>query len=214
MKARSIFAAALLALAAGCASSSTERAATERATEDAERDLARGRPRLAIIGLVPDDASALDPATGRVRLSLGCCRTPERIAYCDAYNGVVGAATGLYAITLEKKATTRAAADAMLAGGDAQAIRLGGAAADAPGGRFRIDVSPGTGRDAIAIWCTDTSADRRDELRYLGSANARIAFSADGTTLFVRDDAARATSTYDLPSALFLQVFPDAPRER
>jgi hypothetical protein len=149
-----------------------------------------------------------------VRYSIGCCSTPERIAYRDAYNDIVRAAPGLYGMTLERKARTRAVVDAAFAEDGVKEIRLGGPAAESPGGRFRVEIAPGTGRDAVAIWCTDATGVRRDELRYLGSASARVAFGDNGTTLFVRDDAARATSTYDLPSALFLEVFPDPQRER
>jgi hypothetical protein len=214
VNAKSLSAAALLLLAA-CASMTPEQAqAAKRATEQAQRDVARGRPRLAVVALLPEDASALDPDTGRVRYSIGCCSTPVLIAYRDAYNDVVRAAPGLHAMTLQRKAKTRAVVDAAFAEDGVKEIRLGGPGAEAPGGRFRVEVAPGTGRDAIALWCTDAAGKRRDELRYLGAGQARVTFGDDGTTLYVRDDAARATSTYDLPSALFLEVFPDPPRER
>lgn len=205
----------MLVAAAGCASLTPEQVqAARRATEEAQRDVARGRPRLAVVAILPDDASALDPDTGRVKYSIGCCSTPERIAYRDAYNDVVRDAPGLSGMTLERKATTRAVVDAVFAEDGVKEIRLGGPGAEAPGGRFRVEVAPGTGRDAVALWCTDAAGGRREELRYLGAGRALVAFGDKGTTLFVRDDAARATSTYDLPSALFLEVFPDPPRER
>jgi hypothetical protein len=211
---RVLSAAALLAAASCAAPTAADLAAARRGADDAARDLARGRPRVAFIGRLTDDASALDPSTGRVRFSAGCCPTSETVAYRDAYDDAVRAAPGLAAAALAAKATTRAAMDAALAGEDAKEIRLGGPDATSPDGRFRIEIAPGEGRDAIALWCRDASTGGRDELRYLGSERAIVAFGDGGTTLFVRDDAAHASSTYDLPAALFLQVFPDPGRER
>lgn len=213
MNVRALAAIAVLAAALGCASPGPEEtAAAARAVSDAHADLARGRPRLAVIGLFADDRSALDPATGRVRFSVGCCTTREAIAYRDAYNATVQAAPDLGALTLQRKSTSRAAMDAALAG--AITVRRGGDTAESPGGRFRIEVAPGEGRDAVALWCRETATGRRESLRYLGSDEARVAFGGDGATLFVRDDAVRASFTCDLPTGLFLEVFLDARPER
>ena len=205
-------------LLAGCVSPSPEViASAQRGHDDARSDIARHRPRVAFIGLVRDDESALDPSTGLTRFSAGCCKSHERIAYCDAYNDEIDAARGrgaLAGMTLQRKATTRAAVEARFDAGGATQIRLGGPATTSPGARFRVEIAPGAGRVAVALWSTDAVSGERSELRYLGADEARIAFDGDGSTLFLRDDGARLYATFDLPTALPLQVFPDPPRER
>src|SRR6185436_18790273 len=111
--------AAALAGAAGCTILPVPpelTAAAQRGRDDAERDLARGRPRFAVVGLLSEDDSPLDPKTGLVKFSVGCCKSRERLAYCEAYDDVfaqAGDAGRLRGVTLERKATTRAAVAAL-----------------------------------------------------------------------------------------------------
>ena len=205
-------------LATGCVATSPGAAdAARRGRADAERDLSMWRPRVAVIGVLFGDMSPLDPATGLTKFSAGCCKTPEFLAYSDAYNDTIDAARGagrLVGMTLEKKAMTREAVAAAFAAGSAAEIRLGGPGVDAPGGRFHLEVAPGTGLSSIALWSSDRATGERSELRYLGSERAQAIFDADGSTLYVRDAAARMFVTFDLPGALLLQVFPDPERAR
>lgn len=215
---RTLAALATALLLAACATPAPETlAAARRGRSDAEGDVAFGRPRRAIVGSLRDDESALDTTSGLARFSAGCCKSTERLAYADAYNDVMDAALAagrLAGRTLEGKATTRAAVESFFAPGAAAEIALGGPAATSPDGRFVVSVGTGYGREGLALWRLDTSTQSSFELRYLGSERVRVAFSADGSTLTLRDDAVRAYATFDLPGALFLQVFPDPPRAR
>lgn len=212
--------AATLALVflAGCATPAPETiAAARRGRSDAEGDVTFGRARRAIVGSLRDDEDALDPATGLARFSAGCCKSTERLAYCDAYNDFVDealAAGRLKGRTLEGRATTREAVEALFASGAGVEVSLAGPAATSPDGRFIVSVGKGYGREGLALWRADLVTSASFELRYLGSETVRVVFSGDGSTLTLRDDAVRAYSTFDLPGALFLQVFPDAPRAR
>lgn len=209
--------AAAAASLAACATPSPEiAAAAERGRAEARYDIEHRRPRRAFVGLELDERSALDPATGLVRFSVGCCKSYERLALCDAYNDAIDRALrdGAFAgATLEKKATDREALAVRFAKASPVTLTPGGPPADAPGGRFRVSAGRGEGRDATALFATDTTTAERTELRFLAGDAVRVAFLDDGTTLAVRDDAARLYATFDLPTALALQVFPDARRE-
>jgi hypothetical protein len=203
---------------AGCVSATPEQiAAAQRGRDDAKRDLALGRARRAMVGSVRDDESALDAATGLAQFSAGCCKSTERLAYCAAYNEVVEVARDagrLKGRTLERKATTRAAVEALFASGAGVEVALEGPGATSPDGRFLVRVGMGYGREGLALSRVEVATQASDELRYLGSERVRVVFAADGTTLYLRDDAVRAYSSFDLPGALFLEVFPDPPRVR
>lgn len=211
---------ALLAifLLAGCVTPAPEAvAAARRGHDDAEGDVAFGRARRAIVGSLRDDESALDVKSGLARFSAGCCKSVERLAYADAYNEVVEEALAsgrLKGRTLETRATTREAVAAPFANGGGIEVSLSGASATSPDGRFVVSVGKGYGREGLALWLADSETKSSSELRYLGAERVRVVFSADGATLLLRDDAVRAYSTFDLPGALFLQVFPDPPRVR
>ncbi len=82
---------------------------------------------------------------------------------------------------------------------------------DAPGGRFRVEIGPGGAYESTALWSLDRTTGEREELRFLGRDRAVVAFDEAAETLFLRDDAARVYATFDLPSALCLEVFPDPP---
>ncbi len=200
-------------LAAGCISPSPEAMeAARRGRDDALADVARGRPRTAFIGLQRDDESPLDPKTGRVRFSVGCCKSTERIAYCGAYQDVVDDAVsqgGLSGAALLRKATTRDAVAARFAAGRGVEVGVGGPGIEAPGGRFHVDVAPASGVYGISLWSTDRGDGSREELRRLGADRVVAAFDEKGETLFVRDSAAGVYATFDLLTQLPLQVFPD-----
>jgi hypothetical protein len=200
-------------LASACvAPSPTVVDAARRGREDAERDVARGRPRLAIIGAVPDDESPLDPESGLVRFSAGCCKSHERMAYVEAYDDVVAAAAKsgrLPTASFLARTTTRPAVAARLASG-AVALEPGRPAIDSPDGRYRVEIGPSGGFATSALWRVDRASGEREELRYLGGERAVVVI--DGASLLLRDDAAHLYATFDLPTALPLQVFPDAPR--
>ncbi len=207
-----------LVFVAGCATPAPETvAAARRGRSDALGDVTFGRARRAIVGSLRDDEDALDTATGLARFSAGCCKSTERLAYADAYNDAMGdaiAAGRLRGRTLEGRSTTRAAVEALFAAGAGVEVSLTGAGATSPDGRFVVSVGKGYGREGLALWRLDVVTTASYELRYLGSERVRVVFSADGSTLSLRDDAVRAYSTFDLPGALFLQVFPDPPRAR
>ena len=208
---------AVLALAAACAATAEERDAAARARADAARDLAAGRARVAFIGMLHDDQSALDPETGLVRLSAGCCKSAATIAYCDAYNAAVGQARAsgrLAGLTFERRVTPQAAVDAAFANGGGATVRLDEVPLPSPDGRWLLEVSPSEGRPSLALARVDLATGVRDELRYLAREEVRVAFAEDGVTLFVRDDHARISATYDLATALLLEAFPDPDRGR
>lgn len=215
-RARQLIAALAAALAASaCAATAEEIAAGDRARSDAERDVSAGRARVAFIGTLRDDESALDPECGLVRLSVGCCKSAKTIAYRDAYNDAVDAARRagrLAGLTFEGRATPRSAIEAAFANGGGTPVRLGDASATSPDGRWTVEVAPSTGRDSLALARTDGATGARGELRYLAREEVRVAFAKDGVTLWMRDDRARLCATFDLPSALLLEVFPDAER--
>jgi hypothetical protein len=212
-RARQLTAAVAAALvAAACAATAEERDAAERAHAHAERDLAAGRARVAFIGMLHDDESALDPGTGLVRLSVGCCRSAKTVAYRDAYNDAVAAARRegrLAGLTFENRATPREEVEAAFAVGGGEEVRLGGTPAASPDGRWLVEVSPSEGRDSLALARVERASGVRDEMRWLAREEVRIAFAKDGVTLWVRDDHARLCATYDLPTALLLEAFPD-----
>jgi hypothetical protein len=206
---------AVAALAAACAATAEERDAADRARADAARDLAAGRARVAFIGLLHDDQSALDGETGLVRLSAGCCKSAKTIAYCDAYNAAVAearAAGRLAGLTFESRVTPPAAVRAAFADGGGATVRLGEMPVPSPDGRWVVEVSPSEGRPSLALARVDMASGVRDELRFLGREEVRVAFAEDGVTLWVRDDHARVSTTYDLLTALLLEAFPDADR--
>jgi hypothetical protein len=216
VNARSIGVLALVV--AGCVSQTPQEAdAARRGRDDARRDLARGRPRSPVIGTLRDDESPLDLATGRVRFSVGCCNSRERIAYRDAYEDVVDearAAGRLAGRTLARKATTRDAVAARFAAGVGAEVRLGRTTVASPDGRFRFEAAPASGVYGVALWEVDVEGGGREELRRLGADRAVVVFDEDGGTLFVRDAAARAYVTFDVATALPLQVFPDSAADR
>jgi hypothetical protein len=201
---------AVVFVAAACAAPAEVIAARERGRRDAERDIAAGLPRVAFLGTMTDSDDALDPATGRLRFSSACCRGAREEAYRDAYNDAVETALDAGRLApFAGRAMTRASVDALLDGPSAQRIALGEPGAATPDGRARIVVAPGTGRASLALWLfAEGSADRM-ELRYLASPEVRIAFSGDGATLCLRDERARASATFDVARAAFLEVFPD-----
>ena len=192
-------------------------AASHRGHDDADKDIAAHRPRIAFIGLLRDDESALDPETGLTRFSVGCCKTWERIAYCDAYNDTIDEsyrAGALAEMTLRRKATTREAVEARFASRRAAEIQLGGPGVDGPDGRFHVEIAPSEARSVSALWSRERSSGERRELRYIGGDHAKVLFDDFGTTLFVRDDVGRLYVTFHLPTALLLEVFPDPERTR
>ena len=196
----------------GCASASSAVAtAQEQARADALRDLAAGRPHVAWIGVVMADSSQLEPVTGLTRVSAGCCRTPERAAYCDAYTAVISQARAegrLTGMTFADRITSREAMAARFA--EEAPLRLrDGVAADVPGGRFRIDAGPAADGQHMAIRLVDLATQERTELRLLGGDEARALFADGGASLWVRDDASHLYVTYDLATAQRLQAFAD-----
>lgn len=205
-------------LAAGCATTPPEiESALRRGSADAMRDLEDGRPRLAWIGVAEAGDGPLDRETGLVRRSAGCCKGRELIAYCNAYNGVIGdarAAGRLEGVSLAHKATTRAGIEAHFAREQSVTLTLGAPGATSPGGRFVVEIAQDRAKDQNALWSTDRVSGVRDEVRFVGSERAQVVFADGGTTLYVRDDAIRAYESIDLPSRLLLQVFPDPERER
>ena len=189
--------------------------ADARGRDDAEADVEARRPYFAFIGMERPEDGPLDAGTGLVRRSVACCKTVERIIYCRAYNDTIDDARRagrLDGTSLAAKATTRAAMESMFAASRGQALSAGGPGVASPGGRFTVEVAPGRTREYQALWFTDGSTGLRDELRFLGGDAARVFFSKDGTTLFVRDDRSRVYETLDLPTAQLLQVFPDIVR--
>jgi hypothetical protein len=191
--------------------------AAARGRADAETDVAAGTPHFVYIGMERAEEGPLDPETGLVRRSVACCKTYERIAYCEAYNRAIDAARTagrLEGTSLAAKATTRAALEAMFAGSAGVALTETGPAAAAPGGRYSVEIALGRTRQNKALWLDDAATGLFDELRFLGGDSARVLFSKDGTTLYVRDDRARVYETIDLPTAQLLQVFPDPERRR
>jgi hypothetical protein len=209
--------AAALALAACVAPSPSVADAMRRGRDDALRDIESRRPRVAFIGRERPGDGPLDPEAGLVRLSVGCCKTRELLGYRDAYNDAIDearAAGRLEGMSLAHKATTRAAVEALFAASRPTALASGAPGVESPGARFVVDIGPGAAQVYRALWSTDRTTGVREELRFLGGDRAIVLFSADGTTLLVRDDAARVYATIDLPSRLVLQAFPDAERER
>jgi hypothetical protein len=205
----------LAALAiAGCVAQTPQEAdAARRGRDDARRDVARGRPRRAVVGFVRDDENPLDVETGLVKFSVGCCNTRDAAAYRAAYQEVVDeavAAGRLAGAALARKATTRDAVAARFADRAGTEVRLGGAGIESPGARFRIEAGPASGVYGVGLWEVDLASGDREELRRLGADRALVVFDEDGGTLFVRDAAAGVFATFDLPTALPLQVFPAA----
>jgi hypothetical protein len=197
---------------AGCVAQTPQEAdAARRGRDDARRDVARGRPRRAFVGFVRDDESPLDVETGFVKFSVGCCNTRASAAYRAAYQEVVdeaAAAGRLSGAALVAKATTRDAVAARFAGGAGMEVRIGGAGVESPGARFRVEAAPASGVYGVGLWEVDVASGEREELRRLGADRALVVFDADGGSLFVRDAAAGVYATFDLPTALPLQVFP------
>jgi len=215
VNARSIGVVALVL--AGCVTQTPQEAdAARRGRDDARRDVARGRPRAPVIGTLRDDESPLDLATGFVKFSVGCCNSRERAAYRDAYEDVVDEARAdgrLAGRTLARKATTRDAVVARFAAGGAE-VRLGRTTVATADGRYRFEAAPASGVYGVALWEVDVEGGGREELRRLGADFAVVVFDEDGGTLFVRDAAARAYATFDVATALPLQVFPDSAAAR
>jgi len=208
---RTVLVLAALALASCVTPTPEVLDAARRGRDDAIRDVEAGRARVAWIGAEPD-GGPLDTKTGEVRLSIGCCKSHALVAYRDAYNDVMDEARDagrLPAGPFAAKATTRAVVEAMFDTARPEPITLGGAGLQSPGGRFVVEIAPGRMHEYAALWSTDRERSGRDELRFLGGDTARILFSRDGTTLFVRDDGARVYETIDLPARQLLQVFPD-----
>jgi hypothetical protein len=200
------------ATAASCVATAEELEAAGQARAHAERDLAAGRARIAFIGALHDDESALDAESGLVRMSVGCCRSARTEAYRDAYNDAVGAARAagrLAGLTFERRVTARADVLAVFADGGGVEVRLGADPIASPDGRWLVEVSPSVGRDSLALARVECATRNRGEIRYLAREEVRIAFAKDGVTLLVRDDRARLCATYDLVSALPLEAFPD-----
>jgi hypothetical protein len=201
-------------LVAGCvAMTPGELDAARRGREDARIDVERGRPRTAYVGFLLDEDSPLDVDTGFVKFSVGCCKSHERLAYREAYESVVASArrAGRFdGRTLERKATTREAVAARLAavGGGAE-VKMGGPGLESPDGRFHVEAAPASGVYGVALWSTDKGSGGRDELRRLGGDRVVAAFDETGDVLYVRDSAVGAYATFDLPTALPLQVFSD-----
>jgi len=198
-----------IVLASCVAATPEEMDAARRGRDDARADLARGRPRQAVIGFLRDDESLLEP-TGRVRFSVGCCKSHERIAYCDAYESVMDAARAdgrLAGLTLEKKATTRDAVAARFASAPGVEVKMGGPGAPSPDGRFRVEASPASGVYGVALWEIDATTGEKEELRRLGADRASVLFDATNGTLLVHDARVGAFATFDLATALPLQVF-------
>jgi hypothetical protein len=212
VNARRICAAA--ALLAGCAAMTPQETdAARRGRDDARRDVARGRLRMPVVGLVPDDESPLDLATGLVKFSVGCCNSREKRAYRDAYQDVVDDARAdgrLAGKTLARKATTRDAVASVFASGAGAEIRLGQPGVETSDGRIRIEAAPASGLYGVALWEVDVASGDRDELRRLGADRAVVVVDETSGTLFLRDSAARVYATFDVPTALPLQVFPDS----
>jgi hypothetical protein len=145
-------------------------------------------------------------------MSVGCCKSAETIAYRDAYNDAVEEARSrgrLAGLTFEGRAMARADVRAAFAEGGGVLVRLGAEPVASPDGRWLLEVSPGVGRDSLALARVESATLERGEIRYLALEEVRIAFAKDGVTLLLRDDRARVCATYDLVSALPLEAFPD-----
>lgn len=55
----------------------------------------------------------------------------------------------------------------------------------------------------------DLKTGREVEPMFVGGKEAGVLFDHDGTTMLVRDDGYTTYLTFDLPSRLFMQGFPD-----
>lgn len=200
-------------LAAGRASPEVA-AERDRARADAEEAIAAGRPHLLYIGLPGPHSSPLDTTTGLPSYSMGCVVSDGTLAYMKSFNAATLAARDagrLEGMTFEGKVTTAEALRARFGPEGGRTLTLGGPAADAPGGAFRVEIAPRSGRegDTPYLFVTEVATGRRKELVYVGEPRARVLFDHDGTTLLARDDRYRVFRTFDLPRALELQVFPD-----
>ena len=203
---------ALLLWTAGCSSPEATQGA-EEGSRGAEGEIADGIPHLLFIGLPSADFSPLDPETGLLRASLGCCLDDRTVATMTAHNDAVLAALRdgrLEGRTFKDRVMTAAEARAPFADGGGALLVLDGAAVAAPAGGFRVSLAPRGGKpgDTPYVSITD-GAGRRTEVSYVGGPQARVAFAHGGRTLVLRDDVYTLVRTFDLARALELQVFPD-----
>ncbi len=116
---------------------------------------------------------------------------------------------------LKHKVTTREAVAARFAGEGACPLTLGGPPVESPGARFRIEAAPRNNQGDMRpyVFVTDKETGRQHELHWL-NPGARVAFDHEGTTLLLRDEEFKAYLTFDLPSRLNMQTFPDSNRGR
>lgn len=203
-------AAALLA-AAACSSPEAD-----KGREDALRDIENGRAKVLAFGLPNFRYGDMDARTGLPKGSMGCVIEESLWEYAEAYNDEVARALRdgrLEGKTLGHKVTTRAAVEGRFREEQPATLALNGAAIDAPGGRYRVTLEPRrideSDDPTPYLYVEAKATGRAEELMFLGGESATILFDHDGTTLLVRDDVYTTYMTFDLPTRLFMQGFPD-----